>query len=91
MKAIWNGSILAESDQTIVAEGNHYFPPSAVRSEYFKDSGTYTTCPGKAWPAVTTWSWTARPMPARPGTIPRQRMLQSKGHVAFWRGVKVEK
>ena len=47
MKAIWNGAILAESDNTVVVEGNHYFPVDAINKEYFTDSSTHTTCPWK--------------------------------------------
>ncbi len=44
MRAIWNGKIIAESDDTIVVEGNHYFPPQTIVREYFEDSGTQTRC-----------------------------------------------
>ena len=44
MKATWNGAVLAESDQTVVVEGNHYFPPDAIKAEYFKPSDTHTVC-----------------------------------------------
>ena len=47
MKAIWNGAVIAESDATIVVEGNHYFPPESVRREYLQPSDTHTTCPWK--------------------------------------------
>ncbi len=47
MKAILNGQVLAESDQTEVVEGNHYFPPQSVKKEFFKESDTHTTCPWK--------------------------------------------
>ena len=47
VQAIWNGAIIAESDETIVVEGNHYFPPSAIKDEYFVDNSTHTTCPWK--------------------------------------------
>lgn len=47
MKATWNGTVLAKSDDTIVVEGNHYFPPEAVSKEFFKSSNTHTTCPWK--------------------------------------------
>ena len=47
MKAIWNGTVVAESDATRVVEGNHYFPPDSVKGEYFKDSSTTSTCPWK--------------------------------------------
>src|SRR5688572_21583609 len=43
-KATWNGAVLAESDRTVVVEGNHYFPPDAIRAEYFKPSDTHTAC-----------------------------------------------
>ena len=44
MKATWNGAVLAESDETIVIAGNHYFPPEAIRREHFALSETHTTC-----------------------------------------------
>ncbi|MDP9372569.1 MAG: DUF427 domain-containing protein, partial [Chloroflexota bacterium] len=46
-KAIWNGATLAESDDTVVVEGNHYFPPEAIDRRYFKESSTHTVCPWK--------------------------------------------
>ncbi len=52
MKATWNGAVLAESDQTVVVEGNHYFPPDAIRREHFQDSATHTTC---AWKGVASY------------------------------------
>ncbi|KAJ7134412.1 DUF427-domain-containing protein [Mycena epipterygia] len=47
MKVILNGTTLADSDETIVVENNHYFPPDSVKSEFFSDSTTSTTCPWK--------------------------------------------
>jgi len=47
MKAVWNGKVLAESDRTVVVEGNHYFPAGSVNRDYFRDSSTHTTCPWK--------------------------------------------
>ena len=47
MKAIVNDQVIAESDQTEVVEGNHYFPPNAVKKEYLKETSTHTTCPWK--------------------------------------------
>src|SRR5262249_38173384 len=44
MKAMWNGAVLAESDQTVVVEGNHYFPPDSIRKERFQPSDTHTEC-----------------------------------------------
>ncbi len=47
MQAIWNGKVLAESDATVVVEGNHYFPPESIHKQYFQPSDTHTTCPWK--------------------------------------------
>ena len=47
MKAIWNGAVLAESDETVVVENNHYFPPSSLRQEHLKPSDTTSHCPWK--------------------------------------------
>jgi uncharacterized protein (DUF427 family) len=47
MKAIWNNAVLAQSEDTVVVEGNHYFPPGALNQEYFKPSGKHTICPWK--------------------------------------------
>ena len=47
MKDIWNNTIIAQSDDTIVVEGNHYFPPQAVNKEVLKESNTHTHCPWK--------------------------------------------
>ena len=52
VKAIWNGAMLAESDKTIVVEGNHYFPPDTIREEYFHDSSTHTIC---GWKGVASY------------------------------------
>lgn len=47
MKAVFNDQVIAESDQTEVVEGNHYFPPESINKEYFKSSDTHSTCPWK--------------------------------------------
>jgi uncharacterized protein (DUF427 family) len=47
MKAVWNGATLAESETTVVVEGNHYFPPESVNAEFFRESDTHTICPWK--------------------------------------------
>ncbi|MFI4921455.1 MAG: DUF427 domain-containing protein, partial [Gammaproteobacteria bacterium] len=47
MQAVWNGKVVAESDKTVVVEGNHYFPPETLKREYFKDSDRHTVCPWK--------------------------------------------
>ena len=47
MKAIWNGEVIAESDKTVVVEGNHYFPHDSIKKEYYKESNTHSNCPWK--------------------------------------------
>lgn len=47
MKAIWNGEIIAESDNTVIVENNHYFPVESVKKEFLKESSLHTTCPWK--------------------------------------------
>lgn len=91
-KAIWNGAVLAESDQMVQVEGNHYFPPEAVRREFFRDSQTHTVCSWKGTASYydvvvggqvnrdAAWYYPAPSAAAR----------NIQGHVAFWKGVKVE-
>jgi uncharacterized protein (DUF427 family) len=93
MKAIWNNQIIAESDQTLVIEGNHYFPPTAIKSDYFKPSQMHSSCPWKGQASYyslevdgesnkdAAWFY--------PEAKPAAREIQ--GYVAFWKGVKVEK
>lgn len=93
MKAIWNGAILAESEQTIVVEGNHYFPPDAIRRAYFVDSDAHTTCP---WKGVASYYDVVVDGKTNAGAAwynptPKDATKQIKGYIAFWRGVKVEK
>jgi uncharacterized protein (DUF427 family) len=90
-KAIWNGAVIAESDQTIVVEGNHYFPPDSLKREYFKPSTHTTVCGWKGTAnyydvvvdgqtnANAAWYY-ANPLPAA---------AQIAGYVAFWKGVQV--
>jgi len=91
MKAIWENIILAESNATIVVEGNHYFPPDSINKNYFKDSKTQTTCPWKGLASYygivvngkvnqdAAWYY-PDPKPAA-GNI--------KNYVAFWKGIEV--
>ncbi|MFN4000274.1 DUF427 domain-containing protein [Algoriphagus sp.] len=93
MKAIWNNQVIAESDQTVIIEGNHYFPPDSIKKEFFKSSDTHTTCP---WKGIASYyslevdgqlnrdaAW------YYPDTKPKASGI--KGYIAFWKGVKVEK
>jgi uncharacterized protein (DUF427 family) len=93
MKAIWNNTVIAESDTTVQVEGNHYFPAETIHKEYFKSSNTNTVCP---WKGVASYyslevngeinkdaAW------FYPEAKPAAREIN--GHVAFWKGVKVER
>lgn len=91
MKAIWNRKVLAESDKTIVVEGNHYFPPDTIHREYFRKSGTHTHCPWKGeasyysieaggqWNEDAAWYY----------PDPSEEAAMIKNHVAFWKGVQI--
>ena len=47
IQAIWNNKVIAESDATVVIEGNHYFPPNDIKKEFFKSTETHSMCPWK--------------------------------------------
>jgi uncharacterized protein (DUF427 family) len=90
--ATWNGAIIAESDDTVVVEGNHYFPLEAVASEYLRKSDTTSRCPWKGQASYyslevdgntnvdAAWYYPS----------PSEAAKSITGRVAFWRGVKVE-
>ena len=93
MKAIWNNQVLAESDKTIVVEGNQYFPPDAVNTELLQPSDTHTTCPWKgeaSYYTVAVNGETNRDA-AWYYPEPKEAAKQIKGYVAFWHGVEVTK
>ena len=91
MKAVWNGVILAESDETIVIEGNHYFPSQSVHREYLAGSTTHTTCPwkGEARYYHVVVEGKENPDAAWFYPDPKDAASQIKDHVAFWKGVEV--
>jgi uncharacterized protein (DUF427 family) len=92
MRAIWRNTVLAESADTIVVEGNHYFPPESLRREFFQDSAHHTTCPWKGEASYydivvgsevnkdAAWYY--------PQAKPAAKNIE--GRVAFWHGVRVE-
>lgn len=91
MKAIWKNTVIAQSDETVVVEGNHYFPADSVRTELLKDSDTKTECP---------WKGTAHyynidvddetnPDAAWYYPEPKDAAAEIQGRVAFWKGVQV--
>ena len=92
MKATWNGATLAQSDKTIVVEGNHYFPPEAVNRELFQRSETHTICWWKG--EASYYSVAVDGRSNRDAAwfypSPKPAAAEIKDYVAFWRGVKVE-
>ncbi|MDX1437574.1 MAG: DUF427 domain-containing protein [Anaerolineales bacterium] len=91
VQAVWNGAILAESDETRIVEGNHYFPPESINEEFFKKNSHNTVCP---WKGVASYydvevdgqvnksaAW------YYPEASPAAEHI--RGYVAFWHGVKV--
>ncbi|MFQ3593174.1 MAG: DUF427 domain-containing protein [Gemmataceae bacterium] len=91
MKAVWNGVVIAESDKTVVVEGNHYFPPDAIRKEYFKPSTTTTVCGWKGTANYYTIEVDGKQNvdAAWYYANPKDAAKQIAGYIAFWRGVTV--
>ena len=91
MKAIWNGQVIAESDDTVLVEGNHYFPESAVKKEFLVSSNHRTSCPWKG--QARYWSLLVNgelnPEAAWYYAEPSEAAAQIKDRIAFWKGVKV--
>lgn len=91
MQAVFSGVVIAESDDTIVVEGNHYFPEESLNQEFFTPTGSHTICP---WKGVASYysvdvdgvtSADAAWYYPKPSPLARR----VKGRVAFWRGVEV--
>ena len=91
MKAIWNGATLAESDETVVIEGNHYFPADAINKEFFRASETHTVC---GWKGTASYydvvvdgkinsdaAWFYQQA--------KDAAKEIENYVAFWKGVEV--
>lgn len=92
MKAVWNGKVVAESNDTIKIEGNHYFPKAAIKSEFFKDTPTNTICPwkGKASYYSLEVDGSVNEDAAWYYPDPKDAAIQIKDYVAFWKGVEVK-
>lgn len=91
MKAVWNGATIAESDDTVVVEGNHYFPLESVREEFLRDSDTHTTC---GWKGVASYKTLVVEGQENRDAVwyypePKEAAAEIKGRMAFWRGVSV--
>ncbi len=91
-KAFWSGKVIAESDATVVVEGNHYFPPDAVKKQFLKSSDHTSLCP---------WKGTARYYHVEVDGLrnnnaawyypdPKPAASEIKDRIAFWKGVRVE-
>jgi len=91
MKAIWNDEVIAESGDTVVVEGNHYFPRSAVKEEFLEQSDTTTVCSWKGTANYYTLNVSGKRNPdaAWYYAEPKDAAQQIKGRVAFWKGVKI--
>lgn len=91
MKAYWNGQLIAESTETVVVEGNHYFPPESIKKEFFVSSSTHTVCPWKGTASYYTLKVGEKSNPDAAWYYPETSELASKvkGYVAFWKGVEV--
>jgi uncharacterized protein (DUF427 family) len=92
-RATWKGTVLAESDRIEIVEGNVYFPPDAVKREHVRESGTHTTCPWKgeaSYYDVVVNGETNRDA-AWYYPAPKRAAANIENHVAFWRGVTVER
>ncbi|MCB1051264.1 MAG: DUF427 domain-containing protein [Acidobacteria bacterium] len=91
MKAIWNDTVIAESDQTVVIEGNHYFPPDSIHDAYFSESDTHTVCGWKGTASYYTLNVGGKTNPDAAWTYPdpKPQALQIKDYIGFWKGVKV--
>ena len=92
MKATWNDTILAESEDTVVVEGNHYFPPASIKRDYLQASATHTICPwkGEASYYNVVVNGQINKDAAWYYPDPKPAAAEIKDCVAFWRGVKVE-
>ena len=91
MKAIWNDQIIAESDETIIIEGNHYFPHDSIKKEFYKESETHTVCPWKGTASYYNIEVNGESNADAAWYYPEASELAKniKGYVAFWKGVQV--
>jgi uncharacterized protein (DUF427 family) len=90
-KAIWNGVVIAESDETVVVEGNHYFPPDSVKFKYVREASKKTICP---WKGAASYydvivDGKVNSAAAWYYPTPKPAAKEIAGHVAFWQGVQV--
>ncbi|GAB3246018.1 DUF427 domain-containing protein [Chitinimonas naiadis] len=92
MRAIWNGEVIAESDDTVVVEGNHYFPITALNRSYIQPSDTHTVC---SWKGEASYYTLQVHGQLNPDAVwyypdPKDAAQQVRGRVAFWKGVEIK-
>ncbi len=90
-KAVWHGEVIAESDDTVVVEGNHYFPREALRDDLVRESSTHTVCPWKGTASYYTLEDGGRTSTDAVWYYPDPKPAaeEIRGRVAFWKDVKV--
>ena len=91
MRATWNGTVIAESDRTVVVEGNHYFPREDVKADVLRPNDTHTTCP---WKGVASYYDVVVGGQSNPGAAwyypePKPAAEEITDRLAFWKGVEV--
>ena len=91
MRAVWNGLTIAESDDTVVVEGNHYFPRESLRDDVVRESGTHTVCP---WKGTASYYSLEHDGAGSTDAVwfylePKDAAAQIRGRVAFWKDVTV--
>lgn len=91
MKAIWNNKVIAESNDTLIVEGNHYFPEESVNKEFLVASNLNTTCP---WKGIAHYHHLNVDGKTNENSVwyypePKDAAAEIKGRMAFWKGVKV--
>ncbi len=92
VKAIWNSQVIAESEATVLVEGNHYFPPESVQTEFLRPSDSTTVC---GWKGTAQYydlvvAGQTNPAAAWYYPDPKQAAEQIRNRIAFWKGVRVE-
>jgi uncharacterized protein (DUF427 family) len=92
-RAIWNGTVVAETDKFETVEGNIYFPPAAIKREFFTPSATKSTCPWKGEARYYTLKVGDQENPDAAWYYPDAKPAAAniRGYVAFWKGVTVER
>jgi len=91
MKAIWNNEIIAESNKTIVVEGNQYFPPDSINKEFFENSEQHSTCPWKGEASYKSLNVKGKSNANAAWYYPKPKAAAAEigGYFAFWKGVEI--